>query len=135
MLDRRERRQTVGDYGVRRTLRRLERLVGELLAGAASEAVCVGIGVGVCGVVSTDDGVVRFAPNLGWVDVPLQDLLATSLATSLPIELGNDGDLGAIAEHLRGAVVDFQDGLNGKGFAIENPNSTGSCGCGQSFSC
>lgn len=39
------------------------------------------------------------------------------------------------AEYLAGAVVDFQDGLNGKGFAIENPNSTGSCGCGQSFSC
>ena len=39
------------------------------------------------------------------------------------------------AEYLQGAVVDFQDGLQGKGFAIENPNSTGSCGCGQSFSC
>ena len=39
------------------------------------------------------------------------------------------------AEHLQGAVVDFQDGRNGQGFAIENPNSTGSCGCGQSFSC
>ena len=39
------------------------------------------------------------------------------------------------AEYLSGAQVDFQDGLNGKGFAIENPNSTGSCGCGQSFSC
>jgi len=39
------------------------------------------------------------------------------------------------AEYLKGAVVDFQDGLQGKGFAIENPNSTGSCGCGQSFSC
>ncbi|MBC7645000.1 MAG: iron-sulfur cluster insertion protein ErpA [Thermoleophilia bacterium] len=38
-------------------------------------------------------------------------------------------------EYLDGAHVDFQDGLNGKGFAIENPNSTGSCGCGQSFSC
>jgi len=39
------------------------------------------------------------------------------------------------AGYLKGAIVDFQDGLNGKGFAIENPNSTGSCGCGQSFSC
>jgi iron-sulfur cluster assembly accessory protein len=39
------------------------------------------------------------------------------------------------AEYLRGAHVDFQDGLQGKGFSIENPNSTGSCGCGQSFSC
>lgn len=39
------------------------------------------------------------------------------------------------AEYLAGAIVDFEDGLQGKGFKIENPNSTGSCGCGQSFSC
>jgi iron-sulfur cluster insertion protein len=39
------------------------------------------------------------------------------------------------AEYLQGAVVDFQDGLQGKGFSIENPNATGGCGCGQSFSC
>lgn len=35
--------------------------------------------------------------------------------------------------YLDGAVLDFKDGLNGKGFAIENPNAAGSCGCGQSF--
>lgn len=35
--------------------------------------------------------------------------------------------------YLDGAVLDFKDGLDGKGFAIENPNATGSCGCGQSF--
>lgn len=39
------------------------------------------------------------------------------------------------APYLQGATIDFQDGLQGKGFSIENPNSTGSCGCGQSFSC
>lgn len=39
------------------------------------------------------------------------------------------------AEYLHGAIVDFHDGLQGKGFAVENPNSTGSCGCGSSFSC
>lgn len=39
------------------------------------------------------------------------------------------------AEYLTGAIVDFEDGLQGKGFAIKNPNSTGSCGCGSSFSC
>ncbi|MGI9642362.1 MAG: HesB/IscA family protein [Acidimicrobiia bacterium] len=34
-----------------------------------------------------------------------------------------------------GAVVDFNDsGLEGAGFAIENPNVSGSCGCGKSFS-
>ena len=34
-----------------------------------------------------------------------------------------------------GAVVDFKDdGLSGAGFAIENPNVSGSCGCGKSCS-
>lgn len=35
--------------------------------------------------------------------------------------------------YLDGSTLDFKDGLNGTGFSIENPNSTGSCGCGQSF--
>lgn len=35
--------------------------------------------------------------------------------------------------YLDGAVLDFQDGLNGAGFAINNPNASGSCGCGKSF--
>ncbi|MEE8152002.1 MAG: iron-sulfur cluster insertion protein ErpA [candidate division NC10 bacterium] len=34
---------------------------------------------------------------------------------------------------LAGSEVDFQDGLTGAGFAIKNPNSKSSCGCGQSF--
>jgi iron-sulfur cluster insertion protein len=40
----------------------------------------------------------------------------------------------ASAQHLAGASLDFKDGLQGAGFAIENPNATRSCGCGQSFS-
>ena len=35
---------------------------------------------------------------------------------------------------LRGATLDFKDGLQGAGFSINNPNATRSCGCGQSFS-
>ncbi|HEY2332057.1 MAG TPA: iron-sulfur cluster insertion protein ErpA [Acidimicrobiales bacterium] len=38
------------------------------------------------------------------------------------------------AEMLVGAVLDFKDGLQGAGFAIENPNAQRSCGCGKSFS-
>ncbi|MFQ5989720.1 MAG: HesB/IscA family protein [Candidatus Methylomirabilales bacterium] len=34
---------------------------------------------------------------------------------------------------LTGSELDFDDGLTGAGFAIKNPNSKGSCGCGQSF--
>jgi iron-sulfur cluster assembly protein/iron-sulfur cluster insertion protein len=40
----------------------------------------------------------------------------------------------ASADLLKGAIIDFKDGLQGAGFAIENPNATRSCGCGQSFS-
>ncbi len=34
---------------------------------------------------------------------------------------------------LSGTVLDFSDGLNGKGFVFNNPQATKSCGCGQSF--
>lgn len=37
-------------------------------------------------------------------------------------------------ERLRGSVLDYKDGLMGAGFAINNPNVTRSCGCGNSFS-
>lgn len=36
--------------------------------------------------------------------------------------------------YLDGTTVDFQDGLMGKGFVFNNPNASGSCGCGSSFS-
>ena len=37
-------------------------------------------------------------------------------------------------EYLKGTVLDFDDGLSGKGFEFNNPNATQSCGCGSSFS-
>ena len=40
----------------------------------------------------------------------------------------------ASAALLAGAQLDYKDGLQGAGFAINNPNATRSCGCGQSFS-
>ena len=33
-----------------------------------------------------------------------------------------------------GAEVDYVDGLHGSGFKFSNPNATGTCGCGDSFS-
>jgi len=35
---------------------------------------------------------------------------------------------------LNGTELDYQDGLQGKGFTFSNPNATRSCGCGESFS-
>ncbi len=36
--------------------------------------------------------------------------------------------------YLDGSIVDFDDGLHGKGFEITNPNAKTTCGCGRSFS-
>ena len=35
---------------------------------------------------------------------------------------------------LEGATLDYKDGLQDAGFAIENPNAQNTCGCGSSFS-
>lgn len=35
--------------------------------------------------------------------------------------------------YLSGSTIDFDDGLQGKGFEIKNPNAASTCGCGKSF--
>src|SRR5258706_1153746 len=36
--------------------------------------------------------------------------------------------------YLDGTQLDFQDGLQGKGFTFSNPNATTRCGCGETLS-
>lgn len=38
------------------------------------------------------------------------------------------------AQLLSGATLDYKDGLQDAGFAIDNPNASRTCGCGSSFS-
>lgn len=38
------------------------------------------------------------------------------------------------AELIKGATLEYRDGLQGAGFHITNPNATRTCGCGSSFS-
>ena len=38
------------------------------------------------------------------------------------------------AQMLTGATLDYKDGLQQAGFAIDNPNAQRTCGCGSSFS-
>ncbi|MDD5374527.1 iron-sulfur cluster assembly accessory protein [Acidithiobacillus sp.] len=39
----------------------------------------------------------------------------------------------ASAALLNGVIIDYVDELSGSGFRFENPNATGTCGCGSSF--
>jgi iron-sulfur cluster assembly protein len=36
--------------------------------------------------------------------------------------------------YLLGMEIDWEDGLNNRGFSFNNPNATDTCGCGTSFS-
>ena len=36
--------------------------------------------------------------------------------------------------YLAGMQIDFQSGLNARGFMFNNPNASSTCGCGSSFS-
>lgn len=39
-----------------------------------------------------------------------------------------------LLQYLDNSTIDFEDGLQGAGFKIDNPNSSGGCGCGHSVS-
>ena len=37
------------------------------------------------------------------------------------------------AQYLNGTTIDYVTNMQGSGFTFENPNATGGCGCGSSF--
>lgn len=39
----------------------------------------------------------------------------------------------ASQNYVEGSVLDFEGGLQGAGFHVENPNAESECGCGESF--
>jgi predicted NBD/HSP70 family sugar kinase len=80
-----------------------------LLAGLPRERLLIGIGVAVVGVTRVPDGTVRAAPNLGWRDVPLAILVDRELGLGVPVVVANEADLGALAEHRRGAARGADD--------------------------
>ncbi len=78
----------------------------ELLTEELGRGV-VAAGVSVPGMVRQADGLVREAPNLRWFDVPLGERLTAALR--VPVQVANDGDVGALAEHSRGIAKGVSD--------------------------
>lgn len=99
-------RRRVGRAGATTTPDDAVRLIGELVEDLRSEAdgpTILGAGVGVAGLVEEAEGRVAMAPNLGWSDVPLGDLLAEELGDVRRIRVGNEANVSARAESVRGA--------------------------------
>ncbi|GAA0220363.1 ROK family transcriptional regulator [Actinomadura nitritigenes] len=87
-------------------------LLGMLVAGARSlvrkaerDAVCVGAALGFPGTVRRSDDTIMFGPNLDVGDLRLGDALSRRLGLGIPVSVCNDANLGALAEHERGAGV------------------------------
>ena len=38
------------------------------------------------------------------------------------------------AQYINGVIIDYTSSMQGSGFTFKNPNATGGCGCGSSFS-
>ncbi len=68
----------------------------------------VGVSVAVPGLIDVPSGVVTRAPNLGWRNVPLGDLVRECLA-GMPVLVDNDANLGAMAEYRFGPCSGTSD--------------------------
>ena len=96
-----------GDRSVEHVLRSIAQLAAKVMPQATGRLV--GVGVAVPGTVSPDGEMVNFAPNLRWSQVPLARLLQDELAVGPVVRVGNDANLGAVAEHSRGVGIQVSD--------------------------
>jgi predicted NBD/HSP70 family sugar kinase len=113
----------------------LVELVGRLPAGAFQPDSLAGVGIAVAGVVRRNDGVVESAPNLGWSGAPLARTVSERLAWDVPVLVGNEADLGLLAEVRRGAAIGVDDVLYvhgevgvGGGMIVDGRLMTGAAG-------
>jgi predicted NBD/HSP70 family sugar kinase len=87
--------------GAEGTVDEVARLVTAALATIPG-AVPVGLTVAVPGLVRSGDGIVTHAPNLGWHDVPVVELLEARLGAGYAVRVENDANVSAIAEWATG---------------------------------
>jgi predicted NBD/HSP70 family sugar kinase len=111
-------------------------LAGPLLEGLSDGPRVVAMGVSVPGAVRAEDGHLHHAPNLGWRDVPMGDLIRKRFRDlNVPVFVGNDADLAASAEHLRGSgrgsndfICLWGEGGIGAGFVVGGRSLAGAAG-------
>ena len=132
-----------------------EELIDQAVSFADTKKLTLlGIGLGVPGLVNVQEGELLFAPNLGWRNVPLRQLLSQRFHMSIYIE--NEANLGALGEYYFGVgrnveniiylssgvglggglIINGQLFKGGRGFAgeighIQRDPQGELCGCGR----
>jgi predicted NBD/HSP70 family sugar kinase len=109
ILDRRDAPRERGPFDLEALTAQLAGFAHQMLRDTARDAVCVGAAAAIAGGVRAADGVVKYGPNLGAYDVPFGEELARRLDIGMPVAVGNDANLGALAEHTRGVGVGCND--------------------------
>jgi iron-sulfur cluster assembly protein len=95
--------------------------VKEFLASQAASVETAGLRVGVRG-----GGCSGFQYMLAFDEQRDGDTVVESQGIRLLVDSDS-------APYVRGATVDFVEGLQGAGFKVDNPNVVAACGCGSSF--
>ncbi|MCL1600775.1 MAG: ROK family transcriptional regulator [Actinomycetia bacterium] len=90
------------------------------IAGLGRERV-LGVGIGMAGVIDTNQGLCRHSPFLGWRDVPIGELIEARL--QIPVRVDNDVNTLALAERWFGVGQKVDDFLlvtlgRGVGFSV-----------------
>ncbi|MGE5594088.1 MAG: ROK family protein [Betaproteobacteria bacterium] len=90
------------EMGERRIIEKMLNGIAEILAGAPpTPRGLLGIGAGVPGLVEMEHGLLKFAPNLRWKNVPLKDLIQERF--DAPVYVDNEANVGALGEKWFGA--------------------------------
>jgi len=103
VFDRQRFLEPWGDQSPSETVQRLAELAEPMLDSLPERSRVVGIGLGVAGVTRRADGFLHLAPNLGWVDVPLREIVADCFGGAASVMVANEADLGAFGEYRRAA--------------------------------
>ena len=88
------------------TIRKLANLVKEYIAAQHLEGKIAGIGIGSPGTLDVEHGVVNYANNLGWNELPVAALMQEVLP--YPVRLTNDANAAAYGEAKFGAGKSYE---------------------------
>jgi predicted NBD/HSP70 family sugar kinase len=123
--------------GVEDVTAALREMAAPIMERPGYEDALVGVGVAVVGVVRRPDGLVSVAPNLGWRDEPLGEMVARATHARVPVTVANDADLAALAESRRGVARGVSDAIViwasvgvGGGLIVDGVQPTGASGHG-----
>jgi predicted NBD/HSP70 family sugar kinase len=103
----RVRYATIGVPTVHEMISIVSKVVRESFAEVLDDFRIIAVGIAVPGIVRVDQGVVEFAPHLGWENEPVAQLMREGLG--YPAFAANDANLGTIAECLYGTASGMTD--------------------------